>query len=688
MREDIKSQKLTYLSKNFYFFVSRCPKSTGSNVITYEDTARESSGHWQNRDFANDPIVPSYHQNSSGEDVAVKRKCSRLYSFILACLMLMPCIQTQAAAANLPPGTSKAVVFLLDASNSMNTNDRERLAKDSIAQLIYSLPSNYYVGFAAYNTSVVSSIGMQDSSAREPVMEAVDAVAYTGYTNAGAGLTTGMELLETVDAAEKTVVILSDGEIIMNSDAATAESSNQFQAAVEDAQVKGVRIHVIGLGADMADEDNTIFSAATQTGGVNYHAPQSTDIQSVIDSILLEQLGVKKTRAAIIDTDGGTEDITVSIPSANTSRTRILLTSGSPIQNLKADFSAVNGWQYSGSRYTLLELDHPTDTAVHITFQGRAGGQVKVDVISEYVLTTKLASAYTDSEPESPEAEYLDRAAEISAAFYDAGDSDRQMLTDPVFQGLLVPTTAGTDSTSCYLKDGVITFQRAVTADAKLPVQFDFTRLDTNLILEQPVLLDLAGPPALTKPPLEDYRPQIIVGALILLAFISMLIIWLASRRKKAKAVASPAAPVAPAAAPAARVEEPGRYGYVGRLNIYITNTLSGHDFPPLTYNLFRIPGGKKLSLQEILDGCEVDEPFEGADKIFFQPGAGHCLLLTNESDCTLMQNREILMKGRSYQISLNSKVDITFEDERSEIALQYRDVKPSDMRLLAGEPH
>ncbi len=102
---------------------------------------------------------------------------------------------------------------------------------------------------------------------------------------------------------------------------------------------------------------------------------------------------------------------------------------------------------------------------------------------------------------------------------------------------------------------------------------------------------------------------------------------------------------------------------------------------------VFRIPGGKKLSLQEILESCEVDEPFEGADKIFFQPAAGHCLLLTNESDCTLMQNREILMKGHSYEISLNSKVDITFEDERSEIALQYRDVKPSDMRLLAAEP-
>ncbi len=619
----------------------------------------------------------------------MKRKCSRLYSFILACFMLMTCVQTQAAAANLPPGTSKAVVFLLDASNSMNSNDRERLAKDSIAQLIYSLPSNYYVGFAAYNTSVVSSIGMQDSNAREPVMEAVDAVSYTGYTNAGAGLTTGMELLDTVDAAEKTVVILSDGEIIMNSNDATAESSNQFQTAVEAARAEGVRIHVIGLGEDMADDDNTIFSAATQTNGVNYHAPQSTDIQNVIDSILLDQLGVKKTRAAIIDTDGGTEDITVTIPSANTSRTRILLTSGSPIQNLKADFSAVNGWQYSGSRYTLLELDHPTDTTVHITFQGRAGGQVKVDVISEYVLAARLTASYTDSEPELPEAEYLHRAADVSAAFYDAGDTDRQMLTDPVFQGLSVPTTAGTDTVSCYLKDGVIAFHCTVTADTKLPVQFDFTKLDTNLILEQPVTVELEGPPAVEKPPLEDYRPQIIVGSLILLALISLLIIWLVSWRKKAKVVVPPTAAVsATTAAPTSQTEETSRYGYVGRLNIYITNTLSGHDFPPLTYNLFRIPGGKKLSLQEILDSCEVDEPFEGADKIFFQPGAGHCLLLTNNSDCTLMQNREILMKGHSYQIGLNSKVDITFEDERSEIALQYRDVKPSDMRLLAGETH
>ena len=145
----------------------------------------------------------------------------------------MACVQTQAAAAALPPSTSKAVVFLLDASNSMTVNDQERLAKDGIAQLLYSLPSHYRVGFAAYNTSVVSSVGMMDSNAREPVMEAVDAVSYTGYTNAGAGLAAGLALLDTV----------------------------------ETARIQGIRIHVIGLGAKMADGHNTTFSASAQTRG-------------------------------------------------------------------------------------------------------------------------------------------------------------------------------------------------------------------------------------------------------------------------------------------------------------------------------------------------------------------------------------------------------------------------------------
>lgn len=90
------------------------------------------------------------------------------------------------------------------------------------------------------------------------------------------------------------------------------------------------------------------------------------------------------------------------------------------------------------------------------------------------------------------------------------------------------------------------------------------------------------------------------------------------------------------------------------------------------------------MSLQEILDGCDVSEPMEGADRIYFKAGAGRCLVLSNDSDCTIMQNREILLKGRSYLIGLDSKVDITFEDEITEMALQYREVRPNELRNYA----
>ena len=70
--------------------------------------------------------------------------------FLLSLLTLMVVMQSLIAAAS-PDNSShieqKAVVFVLDTSNSMNKNDPDRLAIDSIAQLIYSLPSNYMVGF-------------------------------------------------------------------------------------------------------------------------------------------------------------------------------------------------------------------------------------------------------------------------------------------------------------------------------------------------------------------------------------------------------------------------------------------------------------------------------------------------------------------------------------------------------------
>lgn len=605
----------------------------------------------------------------------------RIASFwvIVIISLFIACSTTVAASLN--NLTSNAVLFVLDVSNSMNSNDRSRLAIDSIAQLIYSLPSNYSVGVVAYNTDVVVANGMADSEGRDSIMEAANTACYIGYTNAGAGLTRAMEMLETVNASQKTVVMLSDGEIIMQNDTATAVSSAQFASAVAQAKGTGVKIHVIGLGADMENRTNTIFSAAVETGGTNYHAPKAEDIQRAVDAILLEQLNVKKTTAAVVDADGGAEELNLTIPSANVTTARILFISESPIQNFKADFNADNVRQISGTHYTLLELDHPTGKQVHVSFQGAAGSQVKVDVITEYHVTMIPHVAYEDVEPAEEDATHYERTAQINVSFYDVENPERQVLTDFAFEGKSLSGTIDGQEWSGSLKSGTVSLppQSGIAENQMAEIVVAFDNLETNIIVQQPLTVSLEGAPELPVPPPPpeppDYRPYIIIGGVMLLGVVVGIVFWINSKRKYRPVPIPESAPPPPAS----------KYDYTGRLSIYITKTRSEYDIPPLTYNLFRLPGSKVLSLQEVLDSCNVEERFEGADQIFFRPGAGRCLILTNSSDCTLMQNREILIKNRSYQIELNSKVDITFEDEISELALQYKDVKPSGTRLLAG---
>ena len=93
-----------------------------------------------------------------------KQAYSHICFISLLCLIIFH-MPLRAAGADLPEYNSRAVVFALDASNSMNSNDRSRLAIDSIAQLIYSLPSNYSVGVVAYNTDIVAASGMAGNNA-------------------------------------------------------------------------------------------------------------------------------------------------------------------------------------------------------------------------------------------------------------------------------------------------------------------------------------------------------------------------------------------------------------------------------------------------------------------------------------------------------------------------------------------
>lgn len=548
----------------------------------------------------------------------------------------------------------KAVVFLLDASGSMNSNDPDRLAIDSIAQLVNSLPSNYLTATIAYNNEVVCATNLTDAAGRNAAIQQISSVSYNGYTNAGDALAKASEILKESDAAEKTIVILSDGEIDMKTPEEIIRSSELFQTTVSKFAEQGIKIHVMGLGNEMRDTEVNIFSAAERTGGIRMELFEAKDISGAIEKILVEQLHIKKSTGAVINASSGTDTLSVELPFQNAEKLRILLTSTGQIHSLITDFHATEMKQTNGIYYYLIEITNPSVGNINFQLQGQGGSQIKVDLIPEYSIAAN---------PEIVEIGESENKLNkrFCIQFYDLQNQNKQLFTESFFNNSRIDVKVNGTEYSAVISDGEVLLDYPVEVSQLVSFQFDFKEFPANVLviaassIEVEVIEDLPTEP--------DIRPWVILGVIVVVMVITLIII-LRSRSKKVISLEQE------------QQIAVSKNSYIGNLNVYITRTTYDYDIPPLSFNLFRLPSGQEISLRRILDMCDVNEIFEGADKILFQPGASRSLILTNQSNCTILRNREILMKGKSYGIPMGAKIDITFEDERSELTLQYKDAR------------
>lgn len=607
------------------------------------------------------------------------KKIRIAFGSFLLCMISLLAVRTAEAEELWPDGT--AVIFVIDTSGSMQANDPDRIAVDSIEQFVYSLPTDHQVGLVSYSaqTDVVQSPVSSDS--RKKVAVRAEGLRYEGYSNAGAGLSDAVALLSQTSAQEKYIILLSDGEILLSDEEQTQEASGQYQEAVRQAREQGITIHVIGLGSEMADPDSLIFSAAEQTGGSIFFEEKVQGIQDAVDEIRRNSFGIKQSTLAIVDADGTMETVSAALPYAHADKLRILITCDRPIRNLKVNLQAESASQVNGSRFAVIEIDRPTDDRLEVSFEGASGSRVWVNVIPEYYVLPRVQIGYTDTAPEDADI-YVDhpydRTALLVYSFVSAANPTVQLWDHAYFDHSRIPVVMTEDGRETplelFLEDGCLSMQEQVEGSRTFTVRFDYSQLAVNVIGEDTLTAELEAAPVIPAVEPEREPPYLLIAVIagcalliLLVLTIVFLILWRRSRKR-------------PVLLPHDAKPEPSRYSYVGKLNIYVTRTRSGYDIPPLSYDLFRLPAGKVLSLYEVLDSCGVRERFPGAETIYLKAGGGRTLILTNNSDCTLMKNREILLKARSYQLPIDSKVDVTFEDEVSELAFHYKDVRSSGM--------
>lgn len=569
------------------------------------------------------------------------------------------------------------VVFLLDTSYSMNSYDKNRLALDAVRQMAYSLPSGFKKGFVAYNTDVKVSIGFDIPM--KQIEKKLKSIQYIGYTNAGEGLEQAVKLFTDKEGIERSIIMISDGEISMKESTKTERSRALFVEAANLAKEKGIQVYIAAVGNELKP-DMHIFDAAEITGGDIYWEGTSGSLEQIMNRILLERLQLPMESIGVTYLNRGS--IHVEVPKG--ANRVILLISGSDIGKVTADFEAEKGTTVTGQRFASIKLLRPISEYVDVQFDTDDITGVQAYFLTEYKVKPKVTTEYriekipqTEEEEKKrlpPEYEHF---VDVSIELTDVKEEKINYFQYESFDGKNVMYTINGVSFQGTIQQGAIHQTIPANEIEKVEVTVDKDSLDaleSVFYIKQPVtaMIEKYSDPVFE--PETDYHPLWLIFGGLGVVILGIGIWWLKKSRTTVIYVAQP-----PYSREPAKKMETKACTYSGKLNLYVVRTADSRDVPPKTYRLFGQNGGR-MTLQNILTSCQIKLGKIGAEDIILYPGPDHSIIVMDQSErCTALRGTEILKKGMGYPVFYNEKITIIFEDEATEMEIHYKNLKPSE---------
>jgi uncharacterized protein YegL len=573
------------------------------------------------------------------------------------------------------------VVFLLDTSGSMNTYDKKRLAIDAIRQAAYSLPSNYKAGLVSYNTGIQTigpvGIGLEQLDAQ------FAAITYKGYTNAGEGLNQAVGLFSDREKVDRSIVMVTDGEIDMPDKQAKESSRILYSDAIKRAKEDGIKIYIIAVGSELNDPQMHIFAGAEMTDGAIYWQGQSGTLVQIMNRILYDRMNIPKKSVGVTDGNGGS--LHVELPSPGAERVRIILTASQGIQNVTGDYAAEEGHITSGQNFAVLEMTRPAVEAVDVHFQTPELTGVEAYMTVEYTAEPVVDISYRREEAEAPGAGEKNNGrtkipladkhyADLKIWLKDIKGKNGNLWNTPYYDGQEVSFRVNGVSETGKINNGIITYTLSIDGVDELSIEIDSGSFTEHYEITQPAFTKLAPPQDPIPEP--DYRPLWIILGVLAAALILILALWVKKKNTTVVYVAQP-----PASREPAKKMETKTCTYTGKFNIYVVRTADGRDVPPQTYQLFGRNSGR-MTLDQILSSCKIKLGKIGEDDIIIYPGPDHSVIIMDQSErCTVLRGMEILKKGMGYPVFYNEKITITFEDESTEMEVHYKNLKPSERK-------
>ncbi len=530
----------------------------------------------------------------------------RVFIFLVAFLALTA-DYSESHAQEVVSDKVQEIVIVLDLSQSMQNVDSYHKSVEFVKELAATLPSTYQIGLIAYRDEIVLSLPV--GSSYDEIDKALDQIEYKSYGNAGMGLKAAVNLFESRQA-DKQIIMISDGEIMMKTEELTKESAQLFAQSTDEAETAGIKINVLALGKPI-EEGETIYSAATATNGMLYELKNGDRLEDFAGELIFKEMKVKARQIGKMDGNSG--ELQVRLPDCLMKKAKLVLMGRQQNENLTVNCESDKINVLKGKNYTVIELENPTSEEITIQMSSGKSMDVTAYLMAEYEFVVNVSSTY------DPAAQQFEIAIDLK------NTEERNLLSFEVYLG--------------------------------------------SKILNREIIL----------PEIEKPKPQIdwFFWSVMILFVVALTLIFIFSGKKNnnksAKRRVIDESKVLPDESRAQKND------FYGKVQVYVTHNREDIDYPPESINLFARCNREVITLEWILDTCNLPLNLKEADKVVIRPGADKSLIIKNSGKVTAMKGRELLEKGYAYHLYYHEKVTFIFDQEDTEIEVHYKDLKPNE---------
>ncbi len=184
------------------------------------------------------------------------------------------------------PVSGNNLVFLIDVSGSMSSDDKLPLLKKAFSYLISQLDENDTVSIVTYSGKEAVVLDGCSGTQGEQIQLAVNGLKAYGSTNGEAGLKMAYAIAEKhfIPEGNNRIIMASDGDLNVG-----ISSDNELKTFVEGKRDAGIYLSVLGFGTGNY-KDSKMETLADNGNGVYYYIDGEVEAEKIFGSDLTSTL--------------------------------------------------------------------------------------------------------------------------------------------------------------------------------------------------------------------------------------------------------------------------------------------------------------------------------------------------------------------------------------------------------------